>query len=121
MGYAAIPIHAAERNDASGCGACLHTAVGPVCRAAYGQSCAAPQLSGPADELQRVLLVLHQALAADGADAGELVRSLRLGDGEAELVLAIAPRCGGALLADAAFQALRSALPDTDIYVTHAA
>lgn len=121
MGYAAIPIHSAERNGAQGCGHCLHTTVGPVCRVAYGQDCAAPQLTGPADELHRVLLALHEALAADGADAGELVRSLRLTDGEAELVLAIAPRCAGAALADTAFQALRRVLPDTDIYVTHAA
>lgn len=121
MGYAAIPIHAAERNAAQGCGACLHTAIGPVCRGEFGQACGAPELSGPADELSRVLLALHMALAADGVDAGDLVRALRLADGEAELVLAIAPRCAGAALADTAFQALRRALPDTDIYVTHAA
>jgi hypothetical protein len=29
--------------------------------------------------------------------------------------------CGGATLADTAFQTLCSLLPDTDIYVTHAA
>jgi hypothetical protein len=36
-----------------------------------------------------------------------------------ELQLAVDPRCGGAELADAAFQTLRRLLPDTDIYVTH--
>jgi hypothetical protein len=34
-----------------------------------------------------------------------------------ELRLAVPTDCGGALLADTAFQTLRGLLPDTDIYV----
>ncbi len=122
MGSIAIPIHSQAAGIAgSGCGACLHTAQGPVCRSAVGQSCEAPRLSGPQHQVQRVMDELGIALTANGGSAVELVRSLRLDDGEAELVLAVAPQCSGALLADAAFEVLRRLLPDTDIYVTHAA
>lgn len=111
-----------------GCGACVHSAAGPVCHTAAEVPCGGPALSGPPEQLERVLHVLEQALGvgspqpeAPSLPARSLVHSLRLGDGEAELTLAVARRCGGALLADTAFQALRQLLPDTDIYVLHAA
>ena len=48
------------------------------------------------------------------------VKSLRIEGGEAELTVTFPPSCGaGQRLADAAFQALRGLLPDTDVYVRH--
>ena len=123
-----IPIKSDTPTQASaGCGACFHSNMGPVCHAACEHPAeAAPRLSGPADTVQRVLRALEHALGplqrpaeVDSAPLS-LVRSLHLGDGEAELTLAVAPRCGGALLADTAFDTLRRLLPDTDIYVRHA-
>lgn len=110
-----IPIHAASPVPA--CGGCVHGAAdsGPVCRAALGQACEAPILSGPADALARLLKALAPVLGAP--ETGGLVRALHVRDGEVELLLALQAGCGGALLADSAFQALRGVLPDTDIYV----
>jgi len=53
--------------------------------------------------------------------AAGLVRSLRVQPGEVTLQLAVGRQCGGRALAEAAFETLRGLLPDTDIYVTHAA
>jgi hypothetical protein len=117
-----IPIQAASLTTGD-CAACLPSAAGPVCRQDLAASDAEPQLQGPPDVLQRVLQALSHDLAVQspgGLLASGLVRGLRLSAQEAELTLAVAPRCGGALLADAAFQSLRRALPDTDIYVLHA-
>jgi hypothetical protein len=101
---------------AAGCGGCLHgTASGPVCRTLLGEPCAAPTLSGPADALDRLRQALAPVLGA--LDSNGLVRALHVQDGEVELQLALRADCGGAALADSAFQALRSVLPDTDIYV----
>lgn len=109
----AIPIHNAA--PVAGCGGCLHAASqGPVCRDVPGDPCAAPQLSGPADQVQRLLDALAAALGAAGASR---VQALTLQPGEVELTLSVSPHCGGASLADGAFQALRALLPDTDIYV----
>jgi len=120
----AIPVATA------GCGDCLHDELrGPVCRSQLGQACAAPQFSGPADELRRLMLalapLLHLDAATDTADqhapplygGGGLLRALHVHLGEVELQLNVSRHCGGALLADSAFQTLRSLLPDTDIYV----
>ncbi|OYT87054.1 MAG: hypothetical protein CFE46_12590 [Burkholderiales bacterium PBB6] len=121
-----IPIHAANtaaHQDHDGCSACLDSAAGPVCRSDMATPCITPALQGPAEELQRVMQALDQALAVrtdGGLGASGLIHSLRLDDGEVELMLTVAPRCGGARLADSAFQALRRLLPDTDIYVRHA-
>lgn len=108
-----------------GCGACLHSAIGPVCAAACDfPHDHVPEVSGPTDAVQRVLSALERALgplqAAEDDAARSVVHSLRLADGEAELTLAVAARCGGALLADTAFDTMRRLLPDTDIYVRHA-
>ncbi len=120
------------------CGACLHSAAGPVCHIERPASAGAgPQLIGPPQQLEQLLQALHQALvlvehAAHSTETGaaaetqplavrDFIHRLSLVEGEAELVLGVAPRCGGAQLADAAFQTLRRLLPDTDIYVSHAA
>lgn len=99
------------------CGACSHDpARGPMCQSVADAAGQAPQLSGPADQVARLMAALTTALrgAPDGAG---LVRSLRLQPGEVELRLAVLPHCGGAVLAEAAFQTLRGLLPDTDIFV----
>lgn len=109
-----IPIHNA--NPAPGCGTCLHTAgSGPVCRAMVGEACDAPLLTGPADALARLQRALTPVLGA--LESSGLVRALHVQDGAVELHLAVRADCGGAALADDAFQALRRLLPDTDIYV----
>jgi hypothetical protein len=52
----------------------------------------------------------------------QLIRRLRVVPGEAELVLSFAPASAGErVAAENAFQALRRTLPDTDVYVAHAA
>jgi hypothetical protein len=109
-----IPIHSAQ--PAAGCGGCLSSAgSGPVCRSVLGEACVAPALTGPADALSRLLQALTPVLGAP--ETSGLVRALHVQDGEVELQLAVRADCGGAALADSAFQALRGLLPDTDIYV----
>ena len=109
-----IPIH--DANSAPGCGSCLHGAgSGPACRSMPGEACDAPQFTGPADELARLQQALTPLLGA--LERSGLVRALHVQDGEVELQLAVRADCGGAALANDAFQTLRSLLPDTDIYV----
>ena len=66
------------------------------------------------------MAALAQRLGFEPGTVG-LVRALHVQPGEVELRLAVHRHCGGAELADTAFQTLRGLLPDTDIYVTHAA
>ena len=104
---------------AGGCGGCVRSASdGPVCRSVLGEPCAAPTLTGPADELARLLKALEPVLGT--SEISGLVRALTVGDGEVELLLTLGADCGGAALADSAFQVLRGLLPDTDIYVVPA-
>lgn len=117
-----IAIHIAAAQP--GCGACLHDSGTPVCRATLGQACAAPRLQGSPQDLRRLMSALGPTLgfAADAADAGAgVVVSLSVLPGEVDLRLAAGRHCGGAALADAAFQTLRGLLPDTDIFVNSAA
>ena len=117
-----IAIHTAASQP--GCGACLHDSGTPVCRATLGQACAAPRLQGSPQDLRRLMSALGPTLgfAADAADAGAgVVVSLSVLPGEVDLRLAAGRHCGGAALADAAFQTLRGLLPDTDIFVNSAA
>ncbi|MBI5256350.1 MAG: hypothetical protein HY855_07625 [Burkholderiales bacterium] len=115
-----MPVEGAVK--VASCHACLQSPEGPSCRSAVGQACEAPVLSGPHDEVQRLLDALSLSLASEGGSSGiGLVRGLRVEPGEVELALAVDPHCRGAALADTAFQTLRALLPDTDIYVTHAA
>ena len=94
-----IPIHSTDPKP--GCGGCLHSAgSGPVCRAALGEACTAPELTGPADELARLLQALTPVLGA--LETSGLVRALHVQDGEEELQLAGRADCGGPALADAA-------------------
>lgn len=105
----------------TGCGACPNaTEDGPACTGVMGEAVAAPLLSGPADELRRLLYALGSALGYP-ADGAGLVRTLSVLPGEVDLQLAVASCHGGAALCDRAFQTLRGLLSDTDIYVTPAA
>ena len=73
------------------CGACLHDpARAPVCRAVADAAGQAPQLSGPADQVARLMAALAAALGCAPDGAG-LVRSLCLQPGEVELRLAVPP------------------------------
>lgn len=79
----------------------------------------APQLSGPADVLARLMSALAGQPGFEAGTTG-LVRALKVQPGEVELQLTVDRRCGGAELSDTAFQTLRGLLPDTDIYVLNA-
>ncbi len=116
----------AIRSDAPhlGCTACVPSPSGPQCRTMTDLSGEPPQLSGRSDELARLMAALAPRLgfAADaGLSTAGLVRSLQVLPGEVTLQLAVGRHCGGQALAEAAFETLRGLLPDTDIYVTHAA
>jgi hypothetical protein len=111
---------------ASACGPCDTDGVPPACTASgLGPVCARPQLDGPAATLARLMAALDAVPCTDDGrslvGAGQ-VASLRVTPDEAELVLNLPRGCGRQrLAAERAFQALRRALPDTDIYVVHAA
>lgn len=122
-----IPIACADHHASGateGCGACLSSAAGPVCRSTLCGNTLPQRFEGPPELVRQLVTELDAALAVQRADDPDvthsLVHSLCLADGEAELTLAVATRCAGAQLVDAAFQALRRLLPDTDIYVTAA-
>lgn len=122
-----IPIACADHHasgSTAGCGACLSSAAGPVCRTTLCPDAHPQRFEGPPELVRQLVAELDAALAVQRPDAPEattsLVHSLCLADGEAELTLAVASRCAGAHLVDAAFQALRRLLPDTDIYVSSA-
>jgi hypothetical protein len=110
-----IPIQAVD-DEGQPCGACLDSPAGPIC--APPQPCGDPELVGPRAEIERLLVALKAGM--DGALLSTVLLSLRIEPGEVELRLSVPQRCGGAKLADSAFQTLRRVLPDTDIYVTHA-
>ena len=106
----------------AGCGHCIPHPAGPVCASTAGLPCAQPRLEGDPAHIEQVLQQLRQV----GDAAGNLVDTQRFsalhvtGD-EIELTLAFPRRCGASdVLADSAFQVLRVAWPDTDIYVMHA-
>ncbi len=105
------------------CGGCVPTTQG--CGHALGAPCKVPRLSGDPLQLQRALASLRSVVDPEhGGNLVELqlVKSLRIEGGETELTVTFPRGCGAArLMAEDAFQALRRALPDTDIYVSHAA
>lgn len=123
-----IPIACADTHTSpgasDGCSACLHSAAGPVCRATLCPDDHPPHFAGPPELVRHLVAELDAALAVQRPDdphtTTSLVHSLTVVDGEAELKLAVAAHCAGAHLVDAAFQALRRLLPDTDIYVSSA-
>lgn len=128
MNSLVIPIACADTHAQSGasggCGACLSSSAGPVCRATLCPDAHPQHFEGPPELVRQLVAELDAALAVQRPDdpdaATSLVHSLTVGEGEAELKLAVASRCAGAHLVDAAFQALRRLLPDTDIYVSSA-
>ncbi|MDZ7857345.1 iron-sulfur cluster assembly protein [Sphaerotilus sp.] len=81
-------------------------------------------LEGPVDALLRSLDALRQVcdptVPASILELG-LIESLRLTEGEAWLrFVSLGMSCPlSDLTADAAFRAIQSALPDTDIYLSH--
>jgi metal-sulfur cluster biosynthetic enzyme len=111
----------------AGCGDCLSHDSGPRCKALVtGEACAHPDLAGEMDQVARVLQALDQDVRDPDSGRGivglQWVRSLHIEGDEAELTLNFAPTCGPAKdMAEAAFQTLRRTLPDTDVYVRHAA
>lgn len=123
MGQITIPIVATEPLAQPACGGCVLGTTVASCRPVLVRASQPPQLSGPRDELQRLIAGLAAQLGfpANAPESGG-VRALRVLPGEVELELAYEPQCGGgAELADAAFRALRGLLPDTDIFVRPAA
>jgi hypothetical protein len=85
--------------------------------------CDEPVLEGEPQRVERVMHALRRVPVA-GANLvdAHLIRRLRVVPGEAELVLGFAPASAGErAAAEQAFQALRRTLPDTDVYVAHAA
>jgi hypothetical protein len=125
MSHPVIAIQADAANaHPGGCGQCSHaTDTGPACPALVRTVGLPPRLSGPEAEVQRLLAALAPVLGfAPGAPEAAGVRALRITPDEVELTLATDPACGGgAVMTDAAFQTLRALLPDTDIYIAHAA
>jgi metal-sulfur cluster biosynthetic enzyme len=107
---------------ATACGGCVPSPQG--CGKALGVPCAEPELRGEPLLLQRALAALRGVVEPEQGHNLvdlQLVQALRIEGGEAELTLTYPRGCGAArLMAEAAFQALRGALPDTDIYVGHA-
>jgi hypothetical protein len=101
------------------CGDCHDTPSGPVCSASKRSPASTPTLIGPTAEVAQLLNKL--SAECQGQRLADAVVALRLEPGEVELTLSVPPRCGGAELADQAFKTLRRLLPDTDIYITHAA
>jgi hypothetical protein len=92
-------------------------------RAAGPARCDDPLLEGEPLRVERVMRALRR-VPLDGANLvdAHLIRRLRVVPGEAELVLSFAPASAGErVAAENAFQALRRTLPDTDVYVAHAA
>jgi hypothetical protein len=112
-------LHPAAEACSGGCapgGGAAACGTGPV------PACLKPELQGDPAVIARVLRALRGVADKAGnlVDAGRF-RSLRVGPGEAELVLNFPPGCGASrVLAEDAFQALRHALPDTDVFVLHA-
>lgn len=119
---ARIPIHAEPQ--AAHCGGCGDAAA--ACAAIpAGGICPDPEMRGDPMLLRRAVDSLREVFdRAAGRNLVEmqLVKSLRVDDGEAELTLTFAPRCGSArALAEDAFFHLRRALPEVDVYVRHPA
>lgn len=107
----------------AGCGGCEPSGDSTRCGSVDAPPCDAPALTGDPALIERVLGALRAVADADGnlVDAHR-IGALRVRDGEVELTLAFPRGCGPArLLAEDAFHVLKQALPDTDVYVRHAA
>lgn len=121
------PVAVQGGDGQAGCGGCMPSDSRPVCRVhLLGGTCAQPQLAGRAEQVSAVLRALDCEVVDPDARRGivdlQWVQALRISDDEVELTLSFAGDCGpGRQLADGAFRTLRRLLPDTDIYVRHAA
>ena len=109
-----------------GCADCGLAGHGPADHGHLGgQPCLDPEFKGAESSLRRVIESLRDVVDPDAGDSIvdlHLVKSLRIEDGEAELTVTFPRGCGNASqIAEDAFQAMRRLLPDTDIYVRHAA
>lgn len=116
---------AGSAGPAGGCGLCSTPLGAAACTPGLARSrCATPRLLGPAPQLAQVLQRLRAVHDPEGGGNivdGGLIQALELRGGEAELTL-VAGTSGcaiGNLIAEEAFVALRDALPDTDVYVSH--
>jgi metal-sulfur cluster biosynthetic enzyme len=129
MASASIPIQLQSDTDtpaaSGGCGLCSTPLGAAACSPGVARRrCPAPRLVGPPDQLARVLQALRRVADPEcGGNVvdGGLIQALELRQGEAELTL-VAGTSGcaiGNLIAEEAFLALRTALPDTDVYVSH--
>ena len=135
MAHSTTPfwIHPADAASATAgataapCTGCAPADGGTACHDVLGGvPCTAPRLTGAADTLQRALHSLRQVSVGSDDSLNivdmQLVASLHIDEGEAELTVTFPLRCGNAMqVAEGAFQALRHLLPDTDVYVRHAA
>lgn len=92
-------------------------------RSAGPVRCDDPLLEGEPRRVEHVLRALRRvAVAGDNLVDAHLIRRLRVAPDEAELVLSFAPASASErAAAEDAFQALRRTLPDTDVYIAHAA
>jgi hypothetical protein len=117
-----IPIIALPSRD---CHACHDRPEGPACRTFVGEVCATPTFHGDPTLVGRVLDSLREVVDPErGINIVDLrlVKSLRIAQGEAELTVTFPPQCGSSrAMAEGAFETLRRTLPDTDVYVLHAA
>ncbi len=125
MAHAAPTLWLHPSHDGESCGGCATVDDAPRCRAQLSaEPCRHPRLAGRADQLALVMQALDRQVIEPVSQRGIVslawVKSLRIEGGEAELTVTFPPSCGaGQRLADAAFQALRGLLPDTDVYVRH--
>jgi metal-sulfur cluster biosynthetic enzyme len=124
---AAIPLQEIEpRADSSCCGHCLQSEQGRACGGVDPyEHCDNPTYTGPADRIAMALKALTAVVDPEtGRDvvALRLVAGLKVDQDSAELWLNVVPHCGGGqAISTGCFEALRNALPDTDIYVQHRA
>lgn len=117
-------LQAEAASDADeGCGGCAPGAGALPCQDQPLTRCDAPVLAGEAVRLATALQALRRVADAEGnlVDTRRIT-ALRASADEVDLTLSFPRRCGPSrLLAEDAFQVLRRALPDTDVYVHHAA
>jgi len=125
MQHAHIPIQPVADAGAAACGGCQPGDPPAHCHAGLGVPCATPRLTGRSELLGRAMDSLRRVMDPERGRSLvdlQLVQALHVDDDEAELTVTFPRGCGSArLLAEEAFQSLRGALPDTDIYVRHAA
>lgn len=126
MHHAHIPIQPADAAAGAGCGGCEPGGDAAWhCHAGLGAPCATPQLTGSSELLCLAMASLRLVIDPERGRSLvdlQLVQALHVDSDEAKLTVTFPRGCGSAQwLAEEAFQSLRGVLPDTDIYVRHAA